>query len=222
MFDAVLYINLEHRKDRNSDILSELSKLECKNIHRIEAVLDSVCGHIGCAKSHVKALEFAIESNWDSVLVAEDDLKFTDDLPNLYKINDIPWDVMLLGYGHKTLVDCEHLLLKRVIKSSCTHGYIVRKHYYRTLLENFQESIDVLTQQLKNHIEECNKKGIEVTKLISGVYAIDQSWLKLQSKDIFYVFEPQIGIQSKSVSDNNCSFEYQSNMLKTLHQSEQS
>lgn len=222
MFDAVLYINLEHRADRNKNILLELSKLNCKNIFRIDGVLDSLCGHIGCAKSHVKALEFAIHCNWDCVLIVEDDLKLTDHLPNLYKIQDIPYDVILLGYGHKTLIDCEHPLLKRIYSASCTHGYIIRKNYYSVLLENFRESISIMENQLKKHIEECKIKNIEVTKLIHGVYAIDQSWLKLQKRDIFYVFEPQIGIQCGSVSDNNCSIEYQTDMIKTHHQNEQS
>ena len=108
MVDAILYINLEYRKDRKDNILSELEKLKdiSTNVHRIDAVLNTECGHIGCGKSHIKALEFAIENNWDSVLIVEDDLCIQGDIENIRKINDIKWDVMMLGHGYRTIQEC--------------------------------------------------------------------------------------------------------------------
>ena len=72
MFDAVLYINLAHRTDRKELILQEIQKIKNideSQIYRIDAVLEPMCGHIGCGKSHINALELAIQNNWSSVLV---------------------------------------------------------------------------------------------------------------------------------------------------------
>jgi GR25 family glycosyltransferase involved in LPS biosynthesis len=61
MFDAIIYINLKHRTDRNRDILEQIKKINMTvPIHRINAVLEPMCGHIGCGKSHILALELAI------------------------------------------------------------------------------------------------------------------------------------------------------------------
>ena len=38
-FDAILYINLEHRKDREKSIRNEILKLPNKPVYRIDAVL---------------------------------------------------------------------------------------------------------------------------------------------------------------------------------------
>jgi GR25 family glycosyltransferase involved in LPS biosynthesis len=199
MVDAILYINLEYRKDRKDHILSQLEKLKdiSTNVHRIDAVLNTECGHIGCGKSHIKALELAIENNWDSVLIVEDDLCIQGDIENIRKINDIKWDVMMLGYGHRTIQECEYPFLKRVTNACCTHGYIVRKHYYQTLLDNFKEAIPIMETQLEKHLVlHPNKKLIYCT-------AIDQHWKLLQKKDIFYAFDPVLGVQNRELKSDN-------------------
>ena len=51
MFDAILYINLQHRQDRKELILNEIQKIKNideSQIYRIDAVLEPMCGHIGC------------------------------------------------------------------------------------------------------------------------------------------------------------------------------
>jgi hypothetical protein len=55
---AILYINLFFRGDRETSVLNEIKKLAniCDNVHKIDAVYEEMCGHIGCAKSHIKAL----------------------------------------------------------------------------------------------------------------------------------------------------------------------
>ena len=79
--DAVLYINLEHRSDRKEHLLKELSKFNLPEdkVYRIDAIKHNI-GQLGCAKSHVKALEFAqSHSEWERVLVLEDDFTFRSD-----------------------------------------------------------------------------------------------------------------------------------------------
>jgi len=72
--DAILYINLEHRKDRNEHILNEIHKICTDNskIHRIDAIKNDN-GALGCGLSHIKALEYAVKNEWKTVLILEDD-----------------------------------------------------------------------------------------------------------------------------------------------------
>jgi hypothetical protein len=219
MIDAILYINLTYREDRKRSICNELTKLAavCSNVHRIDAVLEPMCGHLGCGKSHVKAIELAIANNWDSVLIVEDDLELTQPPDVLCKMitdaHAVAWDVILLGLGYHTILPSEYSFLNKVKASSCTHGYIVRKEYYSTLLENFRGAVVKMTKEIEEHQRKCIEQGGPITKL-NECSAIDQEWVRLQSKDIFYVFNPQIGQQSGTLySDNNCSFEHQRDRL---------
>lgn len=212
MIDGVVYINLRFRADRKARIETQLNALEQKNVHRIDAVLEPFCGHLGCGKSHVKALELAIEQDWDSVLIVEDDLTFTCD-PNesLRKLEAIKWDVVLLGLGHYIVNDCEYDFLKRVERCTCAHGYIVRKHYYQTLLSTFQKAVQKMEVELETHLETCKQENTPFEKL-NYCSAIDQEWDTLQCRDIFYVFVPELGVQCNELySDNNCSYEHQLN-----------
>jgi GR25 family glycosyltransferase involved in LPS biosynthesis len=210
--NGVVYINLSHRKDRKDHIERELQKLEQKNVHRIDAFLEPFCGHLGCGKSHVKALELAIEQNWDSVLIVEDDLIFKVDSTELRdRLNDlknISWDVVLLGLGHHILKDSEYDFLKRIVRCTCAHGYIVRKHYYQTLLSNFQNAVEKMKNELVEHLKENTIK-------LNQCSAIDQEWFSLQEKDTFYVFVPELAVQKGELySDNNCSIEHQQNKIR--------
>jgi hypothetical protein len=221
MIDGIVYINLAHRHDRKTHILSELEKIRpiTDNVHRIDAVLEPLCGHLGCGKSHVKALEFAIEQNWSSVLIVEDDLKLNEDPASLSKklteVYDISWDVVLLGLGHHNIAPTTHPYLSKVLSSTCAHGYLVRRHYYPTLLENFRTAVTKMTTELQTHTEICKKEKKPVTKL-NYCSAIDQEWFRLQARDTFYVFTPQIGVQQYELySDNNCSVEHQAAKIKS-------
>jgi len=221
MFDAVVYINLDFRVDRRKSVLQEITKLShiTENVHRVDAVLDTLCGHIGCGKSHIKAIELAIENDWNSVLIIEDDMQLEGDLSVLDKLDNISWDVILLGYayGHNTPSETSFLLKAK--GCTTTIAYIIRKHYYRTLLENFKESVVIMQSQLDKHSKEYLEKNLEVPKL-NECTAIDQHWRPLQDKDTFYVLEPKIAIPNKELySDNNCSIQHQTRIRHQIAQS---
>ena len=45
------------------------------------------CGHLGCTRSHIKALKFAKEQNFTNVLILEDDCMFDNDFEKVrYKL----------------------------------------------------------------------------------------------------------------------------------------
>lgn len=219
MIDAVVYINLAHRKDRKAHILSELDKIKgvSPTIHRLEAVLEPLCGHLGCGKSHVQALELAIQHKWNSVLIVEDDLLFTESPDSLCSkltaVFDVSWDTVLLGLGHHNISPSSYPNLYKVISTSCTHGYLVRSHYYEILLENFKTAVAKMTRELETHKNECVKNNQPITKL-NHCSAIDQEWCRLQARDTYYVFMPELGKQKNELySDNNCSMEHQKSKI---------
>jgi GR25 family glycosyltransferase involved in LPS biosynthesis len=198
----IIYINLNHRKDRLKSILNEINKLKCDTINRIEAVLEPLCGHIGCGKSHILALELAIKNDFEYVLIMEDDFVFTESL-NIEKLLTIEFDVILLSKGHHHCKPSNYDFLERAYRATTTSAYIVKRHYYSTLLNNFKESIQKMENELKL-MPENNK--------LNYCSAIDLYWFILQEKDIFYMH--CIGKQEHFWSDNNCTIEFQKNKIE--------
>jgi len=137
-FDKYLYINLNHREDRKKQILGELNKIGIPNkkIERIEAVHEKYNGHIGCAKSHIKALELAQKENLNNVVIFEDDFVFTLDKDEVnqklnkfledYKEN---WDVLQLTSHYVNLEDIGKDYLKNVNSATAPSAYIIRKGF---------------------------------------------------------------------------------------------
>jgi hypothetical protein len=160
--DAVLYINLDLREDRNKSIQKELTNMqfEKKKIHRISAVYDKVCGHLGCGLSHIKALDLAIENKWDRIIILEDDYHFYIKKEALDKIikdaDTVVWDVLLLAQGHIQFFDDIKTPLRRVKTCTTTSGYVVNSTYYKTLRDNFNESVTKMNRQIEIHTEKHN------------------------------------------------------------------
>ena len=99
----IIYINLAHRKERRHFIEKQLNKmgllekaiyLEAINGETIPEVTfrpirdnfrtlakreERIIGRIGCLMSHLKALEIAIENQFENVLIIEDDCQFMED-----------------------------------------------------------------------------------------------------------------------------------------------
>ena len=212
--ESIVYINLTHRSDRKKSILKNLSDygFDMSKVQRVDAVLNTMCGHIGCGESHIKAIEMAIKNNWKETLVLEDDFVFIQPVNVVKKMLDdlrsVNYDVVLLAEGYKKIQNSDYPFLKKIITCTTASGYIVKRHYYETLLNNFTESVKVMKNELKQHVEKCKQLKIIVSKL-NYCSAIDQYWFSLQQKDIFYITNPVIGDQNCGYSDNNCSYEYQ-------------
>ena len=158
--DAILYINLDSREDRKRSILNEIETIgfPTSRIHRIPAVYDAVCGHLGCGLSHVAALDLALQHGWKRILVLEDDFHFSatnSELDQFIQDADaLQWDVLLLAKGHISIQE-KRGNLHRVKGCSTTSGYIVQQHYYTVLQNNFKESIACMKQQVDRHIKNC-------------------------------------------------------------------
>ena len=199
--DNTLYINLNHRKDRKEHVEKQFASLGVQ-VTRIEAI-ECVQGAIGCAMSHVKSLEYAKENLWPMVCICEDDIEFTN--PSLFQsqlqtfLKDYSkWDVLLLGTNMGLPFDKEKGCF-RVRNAQTTTGYIVKNHYYDTLIDCFRKCIGCM-------IHDYNPK----------IYAIDIQWKYFQEKDLWYVLNPLTIIQRADYSDiQKRDVSYGLAMLKT-------
>lgn len=180
--EAVLYVNLEHRKDRRLLLLKELASLNVdeNKIIRIEAVHEVLNGHLGCAKSHKKALELAIKNKWKAVAILEDDVSFIaskenieNQLSRFFKEYKDSWDVFFLGAN----VFEAHMLagsyFYKVLKAQCAHAYCVHQNYYETLIRCYDKAIELM----KGDLDFADAR----------LKAIDQQWKKLQPQDRWYI-----------------------------------
>lgn len=202
-FDKYFYINLEHRKDRNNQITNEFKKIKLnKNkIIRIDAVRNKLNGHIGCAKSHIKALKLAKKMKLKHVIIFEDDFIFTlsrneiDAKLNMFlKYYKNNWDVIQLTTVHKKITDLDNKQLnnhfKKVNNATTSSAYIIQSHFYNKLLNDLSNSVE----KMEKEMTEWEKKNKGEKKKTTN-YALDQHWGKLQNNSKWYIFSPYIGKQ---------------------------
>ncbi|NBR60032.1 MAG: hypothetical protein EBT86_00010 [Actinobacteria bacterium] len=195
--DVIFYINLAHRKDRLEHIQKEIGKLcqDSEKVHRIEAFYTPENGALGCAMSHVYALEkFRDNPSWNTCLIFEDDFKFraTDLSENNEKIRNIinsfpDWNAISLAYNPENIqyTDTEISVIKKVVAHQIACGYILRKG----------PLCDLLIPLFKKCVFNLKKTGNVC------IFNIDQAWKRLQTKFAWYTTYPSIGVVIDGYSD---------------------
>jgi glycosyl transferase family 25 len=184
----VIYINLDSRPDRKDHVVNELLKIGVNEPERFKAIkLDN--GALGCSMSHLKCLELAKQKDYDYVLICEDDIEFLNPELFLTQLNkfldsNINWDVVLIAGNNMLPYKPINDACIQIYNCQTTTGYIVKKHYYDKLIQNYKEGIQNL---IKN-------SG-------SNEYKIDKHWFKLQRIDNWYLVIPLSVVQREDYSD---------------------
>jgi glycosyl transferase family 25 len=184
----VIYINLEKRLDRNSNVLKEFKKIGVNEPIRFKAI-ELENGALGCSMSHLKCIEIAKQNNYDSVFICEDDIEFLN--PELFLkqltsfINSsLKWDVAIVaGNNMIPFIPISDFCIQ-VYNCQTTTGYIIKSHYYDTLIKNFKDGIHNLMKEPSNND-----------------YKIDKYWFKLQRLHNWYMIIPPSIIQKEDYSD---------------------
>lgn len=187
--EHAFYINLEHRVDRNTHVISQLKQLNIEAT-RFNAIRTEN-GAIGCTMSHLKILQNAEKNNLDHVFIVEDDIQFLN--PELFitqfnkfiEIHENNWDVILLGGNNKFPYEQPDETCIQVSTCQTTTGYIVNKHYISTLCNNVKMGLDQLIRNPK----------------FPHLYAIDVYWFKLQKCDKWFLIIPTTVTQLEGYSD---------------------
>jgi GR25 family glycosyltransferase involved in LPS biosynthesis len=174
----ILYINIESRKDRNQHFIQQCKNVGFQNPQRVNAIVLKN-GALGCSMSHAKCLQIAIEKNWENVLICEDDFECVD--VGVFKkqvegflSENRSFDVALFGGNNQGAYEvCGENCIK-ITNVQCAVCYLVKRHYYETLLENFKTGIRLF-------MENPDKPND---------YGIDQFWKRLQPRDNWFMIVP--------------------------------
>lgn len=150
-FDKVLYINMNKDVDRNQNMIHQFEKYGITNYHRIEGIEPDlnftindikpneirnfikkeykyVIGSYFCRLSHLKAVQYAKDNNYERVLIFEDDVVFLSDpnqtlQSNINILND--WDMLYFGGM------VEHFFRNQIVEA---HAYCLNKKIYDDIL----------------------------------------------------------------------------------------
>lgn len=207
--DKILYINLDHRKDRLKQINNEFKRMNFPNdkVERISAVREKYNGHIGCCKSHIKVMDEIIKNNYKYTMVFEDDFVFSVDSKTLdkkistflSKYND-NWDVIQLASVYVNLSKTDLEDIKKVNSASTSSAYIINREFAEALRKDLKNSLNLMEKDM----EAFNKKNNNVLKKkFETQYALDQNWYGLQKKSRWYIFKPYIGKQGGEASGSS-------------------
>ena len=191
--EAWIYINLDHRTDRNQQILDVLQndlKVAPEKIVRISAVYTPQYGLYGCAQSHVLALRKAMK--YKRACILEDDFVLCDTASRFKAVVDTIPDgcsvflpSMGLGNRQTKLYDDQFC---QVLRSQTTSSYILwDMSVAQSILDIFQESVDMIRDS-----------NFTIGPSIS---ALDQRWTQLQPKTVWLSVLPPLGQQRESYSD---------------------
>jgi glycosyl transferase family 25 len=189
----VFYINLDSQVGRRVHVEAQLERLGW-NYSRFPAI-EKADGRLGCAMSHLKIITMAKERGLSQVCIVEDDILFQK--TNFYRkqlkkyLSSNPkFDVFLIagntvGGSNDGKKRTERISenVSRVYKSFTTTGYIVKCHYYDTLIANFKSSVLGLMKTPNDNR-----------------YAIDVNWLPLQAKDNWTMITPRTVTQLQGYS----------------------
>lgn len=188
----ILFINLDNRPDRLEAITKQLKNqgVNMEKVHRIPAHYTPGNGHLGCAKSHIDALKYALNNNFKNVIILEDDFKFNtkaEETKNLFdklfkEVDKREWDVILFAFSSGKPKKTKYSFLNKITEAQTSSGYIINKDYYQILINTFQKSVDNMKQE--------RTSGVKWEQ-----WALDQVWKVNQKNDRWFAFNPLIGKQ---------------------------
>jgi hypothetical protein len=184
-----LFINLNNRTDRLDHVTKQLASIGVVG-ERFNAVKTAV-GAIGCTLSHIRCLELAKSRDYEEVFICEDDITFLDidtfksSLELFANNRELEWDVLIIGGNIVPPYDQVGDYCVRVGECQTTTGYVVKRHYYDVLINNFRDSV-------KNLVREPDNKQS---------FALDIYWKQLQKSGRWYMIFPLTVVQYDTYSD---------------------
>jgi GR25 family glycosyltransferase involved in LPS biosynthesis len=188
----IFYINLDERVDRQIHMELQFEKMGLK-AQRISAC-KMKDGCVGCTLSHIRCLELAKIRDYEHICIIEDDAYFTqpklflEQMNKFHQNTSIEWDVLLVGGNVVKPFDKITDYCIRSYSTQTTTSYIVKRHYYDTLIKNFKESAK-------------NLMNDPISKENRNEYALDMYWKRLQRTDRWYMIIPLTVSQMSGYSD---------------------
>ena len=172
-FDKVYCINLDRRKDRWEETVTELKKWNLfQDVDRISAVDGNLIvnktnlinnGELGLVETHLNLIRNAKNKKYKNILLIEDDIEFTEEINNLNSyFESLPdnWDMLWFGGNHNKHMGLEvNLINDKIIKCSntySTHCIAINNSVYDlliSLLSKRQKPVDVYYSDIQKTYE---------------------------------------------------------------------
>lgn len=194
--DGILWINLDSRTDRRSEmegVLQELGMSE--KAERFSAIArPPPMGILGCGLSHLSCLKLAKERGWKNVLIFEDDFQPLVSPEEFWTSVHAAFQHLESCGGYDVVMLAHHLQqsepfgpnLLKVHEVQTASAYIVHMNFYDSLIELYEWAFPLL-EKTAHH----------------WIYANDQVWKRLQPNARWYAVEKRLGFQRPSYSDNS-------------------
>jgi hypothetical protein len=142
-FDGIYCINLDRQPERWDAMQRRFRKLGIeRRVRRFSAAATPFNHHIGCALSHRRIIAEAKQQQLQTVLVFEDDVRFSVEAAAVLKLGleeleGRPWQLLYLGGYRPTNVianipGCHHLVVPERI--TCTHAIAYHHTVYDAIL----------------------------------------------------------------------------------------
>lgn len=147
--DKGYFVNLDSSTDRYDGVMSQVKKYEIEGLEKFSALSDPLI-QFACTKSHLGIFEIAKNDGLETIVVLEDDMEIlenpyigsqkfelSEQLDKLlYDMNNLEWDVILLGCNPKTYLIPLTENLSENYSSSGSWAYIIKRRAYEYILEN--------------------------------------------------------------------------------------
>ena len=219
----IYFINLEEDQDRLDRVYENLKNkgFNLSKVFRIDAIKHDI-GMIGCAASHVKALEkFSNESDSNFAIILEDDFRFSISSEVLIDIFDTiskhdkhwhVWQLYASSPVYRTFFKTKKLYFEnfeivRIIESNCCAAYLLKKEYSKLLASRFKRGYEVFK------INQSYYKNKRLFISHRDKFSTDQVWKELQGLGHFIGVDAEIGrlqetysrikMQQRSYSDGS-------------------
>jgi GR25 family glycosyltransferase involved in LPS biosynthesis len=207
--DIGFYINLDKREDRKQIIESQFEKFNITGVDRFSAISNLSGGPANCKKSHYELYKKLVDSEYDTMLVLEDDCKFMDFLvlesDEIFSdILKTEWDLFWLGCRNRRW-PLEHI--NKCYRSSSvahTQSYIITKKFAKHILETYP--IDPYDNLMTTAIDELlclSIYGEDVVRTPNefSFYQLDQPLNDLKTYHLALCYEKSLTTQYSSYSD---------------------
>ena len=141
----VVYVNLDSRTNRKSQIEGELSIFNPEQVHRVPGIVpeisDEANRNVALARAHLNAVKLARDKQWENTLFLEDDSVWTNNeeaLKCFEKLINQPYDAIMLGHN-SAQYDKDTL---RIIIAHSGASYLLHKSHYDIYIERLEAMIN--------------------------------------------------------------------------------
>ncbi len=206
---GIIYvINLEERKDRYQETLSELCKMHVplNRIYHYIAQRETVTGDklidlmLGCTKSHANIVEHYLKSPHQHAVIFEDDVTFTADIDgNLARLKlffdrNYDYEICLLNASkYHEIREFDDLLLRSYQECTTGSAYLLSRKGAEQVLFYMKDGYEKMKQTMHTR------------------YVCDRYWTQMQKNNKFFLFRTKFGYQrcnySSITGKTECHFD---------------